>query len=576
MIKVTNFINFYFLTIICALFTLNSCSQSSSNGPQESADTVYLNGRIYTVDKTHSWAEAVAIKGDSISFVGTDDGVKEFIGDNTKVIDLQGRMMMPAMQDSHIHPILGGIEALSCDLNAQVTLEDYKNVIANYAKENPDLDWLLGGGWSMAVFGAGGAPSKKILDELVPDRPVYLTSRDGHSGWANSLALEIAGITKDTPDPVDGIIDRDPETGELVGSLQEGAMSLLQKFVPPPSLEKRIAGLEYTINMLHSYGITSIQDASVDRPDFETYAALEKENKLTLHVVAAQWWERDKGTEQIEGFKSLRDEFTSDLVDASSIKIMQDGVLENYTAAMLEPYLEANGTKGIPMVDPEMLKKAVAKLDADGFQVHFHAIGDAAIRQSLDAIEYARNLNGPLGHRHHIAHLQVIHPDDIPRFAALDVVANFQPYWAAADEYIMDLNLPAIGEERTSWMYPIRSIEKTGATIAFGSDWSVSTANPFLEIETAVTRLGALGEPYPEFTPNERISLQSAIDAFTINAAFVNKQDDKTGSIEVGKLADLVVLNQNMFEINPDQISDTKVLITLFGGKSVYVNPDAN
>jgi len=483
-------------------------------------------------------------------------------------------MMMPAMQDSHIHPILGGIEALSCDLNAQITLEDYKRVITDYANANPDLEWLLGGGWSMAVFGAGGAPSKKILDELVPDRPVYLTSRDGHSGWANSMALEIAGITKDTPDPVDGIIDRDPNTGELIGSLQEGAMSLLQKFVPPHSLEKRIAGLEYTINMLHSYGITSIQDASVERPDFETYAALEKENELTLHVVAAQWWEREKGTEQIEGFKALRDEFSSDLVDASSIKIMQDGVLENYTAAMLEPYLEANGTKGIPMIDPELLKKAVAELDADGFQVHIHAIGDAAIHQSLDAIEYARKQNGPLGHRHHIAHLQVIHPDDIPRFAALDVVANFQPYWAAADEYIMELNVPAIGEERTSWMYPIRSIEKTGATIAFGSDWSVSTANPFLEIETAVTRLGALGEPYPEFTPNERISLQTAIDAFTINAAFVNKQEDKTGSIEVGKLADLVVLNQNMFEIDPAQISDTKVLLTLFGGKAVYGVPD--
>ncbi|MEZ5758477.1 MAG: amidohydrolase [Emcibacteraceae bacterium] len=574
MIKVTNFINFHFFTICCAILALSACGQSSDIGSKISADTVYKNGRIYMVDNNHSWAEAVAITGNHISFVGTDNDVANLIGENTKVIDLHGRMMMPAMQDSHIHPILGGIEALSCDLNAQVTLEDYKKVIADYAIANPDLEWLLGGGWSMAVFGAGGAPSKKILDDLVPDRPVYLTSRDGHSGWANSLALEIAGITKDTPDPEDGIIDRDPETGELIGSLQEGAMSLLQKFVPPPSLEKRIAGLEYTINMLHSYGITSIQDASVELPDFETYAALEKDNELTLHVVAAQWWERDKGTEQIEGFKSLRDEFTSDLVDASSIKIMQDGVLENYTAAMLEPYLEANGTRGIPMVDPEMLKKAVAELDADGFQVHIHAIGDAAIRQSLDAIEYARKLNGPLGNRHHIAHLQVIHPDDIPRFAALDVVANFQPYWAAADEYIMDLNVPAIGEERTGWMYPIRSIEKTGATIAFGSDWSVSTANPFLEIETAVTRLGALGEPYPEFTPNERISLQTAIDAFTINAAFVNKQEDKTGSIEVGKLADLIVLNQNMFEIDPDQISDTKVLLTLFGGKPVYGSPE--
>ncbi|HPF47379.1 MAG TPA: amidohydrolase family protein, partial [Emcibacteraceae bacterium] len=207
MVKFSNFFNFYFLTISFAFFTLSSCSQSTDTGSKISADTVFKNGRIYTVDNNHSWAEAVAINGNHISFVGTDNDVTDLIGKNTKVIDLHGRMMMPAMQDSHIHPILGGIEALSCDLNAQITLEDYKRVITDYANANPDLEWLLGGGWSMAVFGAGGAPSKKILDELVPDRPVYLTSRDGHSGWANSMALEIAGITKDTPDPVDGIID---------------------------------------------------------------------------------------------------------------------------------------------------------------------------------------------------------------------------------------------------------------------------------------------------------------------------------------------------------------------------------
>ncbi len=562
-----------FIVAAFLIVTLVACGPSNPPDHQISADTVYKNGRIYTVDSNHSWAEAVAITGDKITYVGTNAQLSDHIGADTKVVDLHGRMMLPALQDSHIHPISGGVEALSCDLNSLVGLEDYKAEIANYAEENPDLDWILGGGWSMAVFGAGGAPSKIILDELVPNRPVYLTSRDGHSGWANSLALEIAGITKDTPNPVDGIIDHDPITGELVGSLQEGAMSLMTSHVPPTSLETKIAGLRYAMEMLHSYGITSIQDASVFRGDFGAYAAMDARNELNLRVVASQWWDHHSGTEQIQGFIASREEFTKGHINATTVKIMQDGVLENYTAAMLEPYLKGGGTKGIPMVEPELLKQSVAELDAAGFQVHFHAIGDAAIRQSLDAVEHARNVNGPLGNRHHISHLQVIHPDDIPRFAALDVVANFQPLWANADEYVTEMNVPDLGEERVGWMYPILSIEKTGATVAFGSDWSVSTANPYAEMETAITHLGAFDEPYPEFIPEERISLQSAIEAFTINAAFVNKQEKETGSIEVGKLADLIVLDQNLFDIAPSKISDTKVLLTLFGGKPVLGDP---
>lgn len=565
-------IAFVFVTVLLGI--LAGCAPSTSSNGVESADTVYINGRIYTVDADHSWAEAVAITGGRISYVGTAQEIDDHIGPQTEVFDLQGRMMLPALQDSHIHPISGGMEALSCDLNDANELEGYRSIITDYATANPDMDWILGGGWSMAVFGAGGAPSKAILDELVPERPVYLTSRDGHSGWANSMALEIAGITKDTPDPVDGIIDRDPVTGELVGSLQEGAMSLMAEHVPTVSLETRVEGLRYAMEMLHSYGITSIQDASVKREDFETYAAMDARNDLNLRVVASQWWERDMGNEQIQGFIDLRKEFTNGHVNGATIKIMQDGVLENYTAAMLEPYLEGDGTKGIPMNDPEVLKQAVAALDAAGFQVHFHAIGDAGIRQCLDAVEHARNVNGPLGNRHHISHLQVIHPDDIPRFAELDVVANFQPYWAYADEYVTELNLPAIGEERTNLMYPIQTIEETGAIVAFGSDWSVSTANPYIEMETAITRRGALDEPYPVFIPAEKISVQTAIDAFTINAAFVNKQEDETGSIEVGKLADMIVLDQNLFDIDPSDISDTRVLLTLFGGKPVYGDPE--
>lgn len=570
MINTIRYVIYFIVTAALAA----ACGEPEAPVSQSGADSVYRNGKVYTVDADRSWAEAVAITDGRIGYVGSDAGVSEHIGPNTGVFDLGGRLMLPAFQDVHIHPIGGGMEALACDLNDLSGLPEYRSAIAAYAAANPDLPWILGGGWSMAEFGPGGSPSRNILDELVADRPVFLTSSDGHSGWANSRALEIAGITRDTPDPPDGIIDRDPETGELIGSLQEGAMNLVEKHIPDTSPDGRIAGLRYAQEMLHGYGITSITDASVRPAQLEAYETLDARDELKLRVVTSLWWDRERGEEQIEEFIAQRGKYTKGNVDASTVKIMQDGVLENYTAAMLEPYDVPSRTRGIPMVEPEFLKRAVTLLDAADFQVHFHAIGDAAIRQSLDAVEEALIENGQRGNRHHISHLQVIHPDDIPRFAELDVVANFQPLWAYADRYILELNLPFIGEERTSWMYPIKSVQDAGGRIAFGSDWSVSTANPFMQIETAITRLSAIDEPAPEFTPEERIDLESAVAAFTINAAFVNKQEDETGSIETGKLADLIVLDQNLFDIEPSAISDTSVLLTLFAGEPVYGSVD--
>ena len=547
-----------------------SCSQSESPDTATGADSVYRNGRVYTVDANRSWAEAVAITNGRISYVGSDDSATAHIGSHTTVIDLGGRMMLPAFQDVHIHPISGGMEASACDLNGLAGLPEYRSIIGEYAAANPGVPWILGGGWSMAVFGPGGSPSRTILDELVPDRPVYLSSADGHTGWANSAALDIAGITRDTPDPVDGRIDRDPDTGELVGSLQEGAMSLVTDHIPQTTLEERIAGMRYARNMLHRYGITSITDASV-RPDgLEVYAAMDQRGELNLRVVASLWWDRARDEEQIPELIAQREKYTKGHVRATTVKIMQDGVLENYTGAMLEPYLLGGGTRGIPMVEPEFLKKAVTLLDAAGFQVHFHAIGDAAIRQSLDAVEEAMLENGALGNRHHISHLQVIHPDDIARFAELDVVANFQPLWAAYDDYIKELNVPAIGEERTSWMYPIQSVKDAGGMVAFGSDWSVSTANPFYQMETAITRMDSNDYSIDPFIPDEAIDIETAIDAFTINAAFVNKHEGDTGSIEPGKYADLIVLDQNLIDIESIAISDTLVLLTLLEGNAVY------
>ncbi|MBT4521995.1 MAG: amidohydrolase [Halieaceae bacterium] len=536
------------------------------------ADIVFKGGAVYTVDANRSWATAVAVRDGRIVFVGHDDGLAEFEGPDTVTVSLAGRMLMPSFQDIHIHPILGGMQALSVDLSDATSLEDYQIRIRQYADTHPQAPWILGGGWSMAIFGPGGKASKKLIDDIVPNRPVYLTSSDGHSGWANSKALALAGIDEDTPNPARGIIDRDPNTGEIIGSLQEGAMALVASHIPAATPKSLQAGLSYANKLLNSYGITAITDASVYEADLNAYRALDQRDELSLRVIGSMWWEPALGLEQIENFKRMRTHFTGGNLRASTIKIMQDGVLENYTAAMSEPYYVDGDPSGIPMVEPAFLKKAVTALDAEGFQVHFHAIGDAAITQSLDAVEAAIKTNGNSHRRHHISHLQIVHPSDIPRFRELDVIANFQPLWAYADEYVTELNIPFIGEERGSWMYPIRSVVNSGGMIAFGSDWFVSSANPLPQIETAVTRTDAGGSGAP-FIVHETIDLQTAVAAFTINSAYVNGIEDVSGSIEVGKYADLIVVDRNLFAIPVEQISDAKVLLTLFGGEPVHGDP---
>lgn len=539
------------------------------------ADMVLRNGAVYTVDAARSWAQAVAVKDGKIVFVGKDADLGDRIGAATQVVDLKGRMLMPGMQDAHIHPISGGIEASACDLNGKRSAEEYLAAIKAYADAHPEEPWILGGGWLMSAFGPGAMPAKELLDAVVSDRPVYLTSTDGHTTWVNSKALEIAGITRETPDPADGRIDRDPKTGEAIGSLQEGAGDLVGRHVPPWSREKRIEGLRYSQKMLNAYGITAVQDASVREPDLEAYAALDAQGGLSLKAVVSQWWERDKGLEQISAMEALRSKYTHGRVRATAVKMMQDGVMENYTAVMTEPYHLHGSPTGIPMIDPQLLKQAVAQLDAKGFQVHFHAIGDGAIRQCLDAVQSARETNGHSGQRHHLSHIQMINPVDLPRFRELGVVANFQPLWGWADEYITKLTTPFIGEERTRWMYPIAQMHASGAMIAFGSDWSVSTANPYDQIEVAVRRADPSIPDGAVFLPEQRIALPEAIAAFTIGSAHVNGMEHDTGSIEVGKAADMVVLDRNLFAIDPREISETKALLTLLDGKPVHGDPAA-
>jgi predicted amidohydrolase YtcJ len=457
-----------------------------------------------------------------------------------------------------------------------------------YAAAHPDEPWIVGGGWKMSAF-PRGTPTKDVLDAIVPDRPAFLPNRDGHGAWVNSRALELAGVTAETPDPSDGRIERDAD-GEPSGTLHEGAMELVDRLIPPTSPERWIEGLRIAQAYLHSLGITAWQDAIVGGP-YDTlgaYLTLAERGELTARVVGALWWDRHRGEDQVEGLLELRERGRAPRFRATSVKIMQDGVVENYTAAMVDPYLDVDGrptdNAGLSFVEAEALKRYVTRLDAEGFQVHVHAIGDRAVRESLDAIEAARAVNGPSDRRHHLAHIQVIHPDDVPRFRRLGVVANGQPLWANYETQMTELTIPFVGAERAAWQYPFGSLVREGATLAFGSDWSVSSPNPLEEIHLAVNRK-VWGEAIAEvgdaravdevFLPRERVDLPTAARAFTMGSAFVNHLDDVTGSIEVGKYADLVVLDRDPFAVPSSELHGVRVHLTFVEGVAVHEAKDA-
>jgi len=557
-------------------------SDTTSDGP---ADVVFTGGAVYTVDPARTWAQAVAVKDGRIVTVGTNGSVADLIGPKTQVHDLGGSMLLPGFQDAHVHPPSGGLEMLQCNLNEAYTREGYERIVADYASEHSDVEWIRGGGWSMDSF-PGGTPTKEVLDRIVPDRPVYLPNRDGHGAWVNSRALELARITRETPDPPDGRIERDAH-GDPSGTLHEGAMDLVDKLMPPVAQEEWEEGLRVAQRYLHSLGITAWQDAIVGGP-YETlgaYTATAGRDELTARVVGALWWDRHRGEEQIDELVAKRDRSSVGRFRATTVKIMQDGVIEDFTAGVLDPYLDRDGmpssNRGMSFVDPEPLKASVTRLDAEGFQVHIHAIGERAVREALDALEAARGANGANDHRHHIAHVQVIHPDDIPRFHELGVVANAQPLWATLEGQMVNLTIPFLGPERSGWQYPFASLVRSGARLAFGSDWSVSSPNPMWEMAIAVHRreprryADMVGERATKetFLPDERIDLATAIHAFTMGSAYVNHLDHATGSIEVGKEADLVVVDRNLFDLSLDELADAKVQLTMVAGAPVFVDP---
>ncbi|MBA2756625.1 MAG: amidohydrolase, partial [Chloroflexi bacterium] len=547
-----------------------------SASPDQPADLVLSGGRIATMDPAHSWASALAVRDGRLATVGPDRAVMAHIGPRTRVIHLRGRTVTPGFQDAHVHPVHGGLARLRCELHDTRGREAYLAVIAAYAAAHPTEAWIRGGGWYMDDF-PGGTPRREDLDAIAPDRPVFLTNRDGHGAWANSRALELAGVTVETSDPGDGRIERDAD-GSPTGTLHEGAMDLVGRYAPDDTPADLEAALLLGQAYLHSLGITAWQDAII-RPETEeqAYLALASRGELTARVVGAMWWERHRGAEQIEEFVERRRVTSIGRYQATSVKLMMDGVLENFTGAMLEPYLDGSGgttdNRGLLQIDPDGLSSWMPQLDALGFQAHFHAIGDGAVRASLDAVAAARHANGASDTRPHIAHIQVIHPDDVPRFRLLDVAANAQPYWACHEGQMDNLTIPFLGD-RWRWQYPFRSLRAAGAVLAMGSDWSVSTPDPLLEMELAVERVAdeSRGQKEP-LLPEERLDLIDALAAFTTGSAYVNHLDGDTGTLEVRKLADFAVLDRDLFDREAGAIGETRVVGTFVEGAAVFEDP---
>ena len=550
------------------------------------ADLLFTGGPVFTGTGSPLHGHAVAVTGGRISAIVPDTEADELVDEHTRVVQLDGALLSPGFQDAHIHPVGAGVELLQCNLTEATDAADTVARVRAYADANPDEPWILGGGWSMDHY-PGGAPIRGLLDEVVPDRPVLLLSRDHHSTWANSAAIRLAGIDASTPDPADGRIEREAD-GSPAGTFHEGAGDLFDGVRPPVDPDLAYAGLLRAQRELLALGITGWQDAMVGGsiggvPDpIDAYRRALAEDELVVHVVGAQWWERSRGIEQVDEMTARREAVAAlgreDRLSLGTTKIMVDGVAENQTAAMLTPYRDVHGhdthNHGLSFVDPALLQGYVTALDAAGFQVHFHALGDRAVREALDALDTARAANGATDGRHHLAHLQVVEETETARFAELGAVANIQALWATHEDQIDELTLPFLQDGAEARQYPFGDLVRHGARLAAGSDWPVSSADPMDAIHIAVTRVAPGIDAEPLGGAHQRLDLATAMAAYTSGSAYVNHRDHDTGHVREGYLANLVVLDPDPFSVPADEIHRSTVVSTWVEGEPVHLRND--
>lgn len=543
------------------------------------ADLALLHGRIHTQDAHRSVAEAMALRGHSIVAVGSARAMTALTGPHTRTIDLHGRTVLPGIIDAHTHPAESAPDLEKCSLHdEQLSPAGIKARVAGCLKANPGTPtrWFE----VVQVNPTGLSLTRADLDSMLSRKPMVLSGADGHTAWANSAALTAAHLSAATRDPVGGRIERDP-SGRPSGTLRDNAVDLVLSARPPASLEYEAAQLEKAFEGMRATGITSVQDASVDEHLMQIYRRLYETHRLNMRVRGCfHLVDLKKPAEQLVGQAvRFRERWAIDpeFLRADAVKIFADGVIEypSQTAALLEPYLDAHGhstgNRGPSYFEQENLNRIVSAADAAGLTVHVHAIGDRAVRAALDAFAYSRRQNGARDNRDQIAHLELVSPADFARFRELGVLANFQLLWAERDDYIVNGTLKYLGPERSRYLYPARSLHDAGAMIVGGSDWNVSSFDAFEAMEHAITRAEARGKP--PLLPEQSLRLQEMIDAYTINAAFALKQERTTGSLEPGKRGDFVVLDRDIFSMDPRDLHEVRVRSTYLDGREVYAAP---
>ncbi len=533
------------------------------------ADSVLYSNAVFTGLADEPFAGGVAVAGKTILAVGTRAELQACIGPDTLVRDFQDRLIMPGFHDFHIHLLLGSLERQGVNLLAAKSEDETARMVKAFADQRPDDPWIIGFSWYHILWDEKRLPHRSTLDKYIPDRPVFLFNAECHGAWLNSKALELAGITRDTPDPAFGEIARD-ENGEPTGFLYETAMALAKQAFTFPR-ERRISLMQDFLAHAAKLGVTSVSDmfplVTMELGDLEMYEEFDQADQLTVRIHFLT-----ELTGDLEQAKRMRETYKSENLQFSGLKNFLDGVPTTYTGYLLEPYADRPDTCGDTLIPKETIESWTVNADREGFRIRYHACGDAAVRLGLDCFAEAQRQNGARDSRHTIEHIEVIHPDDINRFAELGVIASMQPEHLAADTYDGHTYRKRLGPERVKYTWPINTLRKSGATLAFGSDFPVVGLDPMTELYRAVTRLNNDGQPDGGWNPEERISLADALRAYTIGSAYGNFREHELGTLEAGKLADIVVLEQNLFAITPEQIRDTQVALTMMGGRIVYQN----
>lgn len=538
-------------------------------GQLAAASLAVVNARVWTADPAKPWAEAVLIDGSRIVAAGSQAEIASLKSAATRIIDAGGRLVTPGLNDAHIHFLSGSLGLQNIDLTGICTLESMQRKVAEYARAHPEKAWITGRGWEYFCFPGQRLPRKEDLDAVVKDRPVYLIAYDGHTGWVNSKALELADINKATKYDTFGEIVKNAQNGEPTGCLKENAQQLVRRRVPQPSREEKLNALRQGMKLAASLGLTSFQNASGDEEELSLYEELLRKGELTARASLAMSIAQGTPLRRAAEVAALKAKHRGPMLAVRAVKLMIDGVIESYTAAMLEPYADGGGALGDAAWPDAEFRAMVSALDQRGIQIYTHAIGDKGVRITLDAYLAAKRKNKTSGRRHRVEHIETVSPADLPRFASEGVIASMQPIHA--DPSGVEQWSKAVGPARLPLAFAWRAIERAGARLVFSSDWPASiSVNPIRGIHNAVNRRTIGGKPESGWIPEQRVSLESALRAYTSGAAYASLEEAIKGMIRPGMLADLVVWSQDLFRIDPIRIHETRPVWTIFDGRIIY------